>query len=77
MKLRIALLFCSACLSGCGTWPGWLPMSGPSREQVEMRKTPPTLSTIRLVPVTDDVARQLSNSRKQPSFSESFGAGQP
>ena len=77
MKLRIALLICVSCLTGCSTWPGWLPMSGPSREQVEMRKTPPTLSAIRLVRVTDDVARQLVNSRKQPSFSESFGVGQP
>jgi len=77
MKLRIALLLCSACLSGCSTWPGWLPTSGPSRAQVEMRETPPTLSTIRLVRVTDEVARQLVNSRKQPSFSETFGAGKP
>ena len=52
-------------------------MSGPSREQIEMRKVPPTLPTIRLVQVNDEVARQLVNARKQPSFSETFGAGQP
>ncbi len=52
-------------------------MSGPSREQIEMRKLPPTLPTIRLVQVNDDVARQLVKARKQPSFSETFGPGQP
>ena len=71
-----ALLASLSLLSGCSTYPDWLPSTGPSREQVEKggegsSKTEPA---IQLVRVDDNVARQLLAHRKQGDFTGVFGA---
>jgi polysaccharide export outer membrane protein len=59
-------------LAGCATYPGWLPSSGPSREQVQEKRDSQGINGIQLVEVSDAVTRKLLASRKQNLFSESF-----
>jgi polysaccharide biosynthesis/export protein len=66
-----------ALVSGCATFPGWLPSSGPSREQVvEMKSALPDLP-IQVVDLTDAVARRLLASQKRSLFSETLGSKGP
>jgi polysaccharide biosynthesis/export protein len=59
-------------LSGCSTYPAWLPSAGPSTAQVEQTTAAPGSSAIQIVDVTDAVARKLLASQKQSLFSEIF-----
>lgn len=61
-------------LAGCATYPGWIPTSGPSREQVQDKQDSRGIKGIQLVAVNDVVARKLVASRKQELFSESFAS---
>ncbi|WP_175915740.1 MULTISPECIES: polysaccharide biosynthesis/export family protein [unclassified Burkholderia] len=75
--LAISVLAALA-LSGCGTFPGWLPGSGVSRQQVqEERETSGRIEGIQLVDVNDALARKLAESKKLGQFSSLFpnGAG--
>lgn len=60
-------------LDGCASYPGWIPSSGPSREQVQENRDSMRLDGIQLVEVSDAVTRKLLASRKQSLFSEFFG----
>lgn len=59
-------------LTGCATYPGWIPSSGPSREQVQENRDSRRQDGIQLVEVSDAVTRKLLASRKQNLFSDSF-----
>ena len=61
-------------LSGCATYPGWLPSSGPSTEQVQQAPSTQIGSNIQIVDVNDAVARKLLASQKLTLFSETFSA---
>ncbi|WP_175815337.1 polysaccharide biosynthesis/export family protein [Burkholderia diffusa] len=70
--LAISVLAALA-LSGCGTFPGWLPGSGVSRQQVqEERETSGRIEGIQLVDVNDVLARKLAESKKLGQFSSLF-----
>lgn len=62
-------------LSGCATFPAWLPSSGPSVEQViEQEKID---SPIPVVDVSDAVARRVLAAQRADSFAESLSAKVP
>ncbi len=64
-------------VSGCGSFPGWLPSAGPSRDQVvDVQQTQPGLP-IQVVEVTDAVARRVIAGEKQSLFSETLGSRAP
>jgi polysaccharide export outer membrane protein len=65
------LLLLASLLTGCATYPDWLPTAGPSREQVE---TVPHAGVIRLMEVNDSVARRLVASDRRPLLSEALSA---
>lgn len=62
-------------LSGCSTFPDWLPSSGPSTEQiVEQEKID---SPIPVVEVTDAVARRVLAGQRVDSFAETLSTKAP
>jgi polysaccharide export outer membrane protein len=63
----------AALLSGCATYPDWLPNSGPSREQVEALGQQQA-GVIRLVDVDDAVARRVLALEQRQSFAETLAA---
>lgn len=73
----ILILGLAVFLSGCATYPGWLPSAGPSREQVkEAKSTIPDLP-IQVVDLTDAVARRLLANQKRSLFSETLASKAP
>lgn len=63
-------------LSGCSSFPTWIPSSGPSRDQVVDVQSSQVESLIHVVDVTDPLARRLMASQKRVLFSETLG-GKP
>ena len=61
-------------LSGCATYPAWLPSSGPSTQQVQQTPDTPNGSGVQIVEVNDAVARKMLASQKLTLFSETFSA---
>ena len=59
-------------LTGCATYPGWLPSPGASREQVQGERNARDNNGIQLVNINEAVTRQLLSSHKQNLFSETF-----
>lgn len=71
--LTVAVL--ASLLSGCATFPAWLPSSGPSVAQVvEQDKID---SPIPVVDVNDAVARRVLAAQRADSFAESLSAKAP
>jgi polysaccharide export outer membrane protein len=68
----IAALLLSASLGGCATYPGWMPASGPSREQVQNNTGTNGKDAIVVIDVNQEVARQLLENHKQVLFSNTF-----
>lgn len=69
------LLTLSVSLTGCSTYPAWLPSSGPSVAQVvEQEKL---VSPIPVVDVNDGVARRVLAAQRADSFAESLSAKVP
>jgi polysaccharide export outer membrane protein len=64
-------------MHGCGTYPGWMPASGPSREQIIDNEDTSADPPIQVVAVTEQVARSLGASQKQGVFSETLGNKAP
>lgn len=62
-------------LGACTTFPSWLPSSGPSVKQV--LEQPSTRVPIRVIDVTDDIARTLQESRHTDSFLSTFPIKHP
>ena len=71
---RAAALVCAAVLAGCSTYPAWLPSAGPSTEQVTNLQNPQNSNGIRVIEVTDAVARRVVASQQRLLFSETLGA---
>ena len=77
LRLLVLGLGAAAVLSGCVTFPGWLPSAGPSRELVvEVQKASPQLP-IQVVNVSDAVVRQLLARAKHSLFSETLSNQAP
>lgn len=71
--LLLALLTVSV-VSGCASYPAWLPSSGPSAGQVQEAPSTQIGTGIQIVDVNDAVARKILASQKQSLFSEMFAA---
>jgi polysaccharide export outer membrane protein len=69
----VAVLF----LSGCGTFPDWLPTSGASRQQVQEDHDSGRVEGIQLVDVNDTLARKLAESKRLGQFSDTFPGAAP
>lgn len=59
-------------LSGCGTYPSWLPSAGPNAKQVSASTQSATVTGIQVVDMTDAVARKVLASQKRALFSETL-----
>jgi polysaccharide export outer membrane protein len=73
--LYVALLS-SAWLSGCSTYPAWLPSGGPSLEQVtELEEAPAPLGehSIRVLEVTRELSRKLRLAPSERTFGQVWG----
>jgi polysaccharide export outer membrane protein len=70
--LSLFVLSIFALLSGCATYPAWLPSPGPSREQVQLQHGSQGIKGIQLIDVNDAVTRKLLAYRKPAVFSETF-----
>lgn len=67
--LSVAMI-CS--LSACGTFPGWISASGPSREQVQSPRDTRRIEGIKLVDVDDALAKKLAKAKQLGRFSDIF-----
>lgn len=70
---ELLLVALTAALTGCSSFPTWIPSSGPSRAQVIDAPANQIESLIKVVDVTDPLARRLVASQKRVLFSETFG----
>jgi polysaccharide export outer membrane protein len=68
----IISLLSALSLSGCASYPDWLPSSGPLRAQVEDKSDTGRVEGIQLVDVNDTLARKLWESKKLGQFAELF-----
>jgi polysaccharide export outer membrane protein len=69
-----SLLICGG-LSGCSTFPAWLPSSGPSVAQVvEQKKIEPPIS---IVDINEVVARRILAAQRQDTFAEALPSNAP
>jgi len=67
-----------AMLSGCSTYPSWLPSAGPNTKQVTQAAQSASVAGIQVVDVNESVARKVLASQKSALFSETLGsAGGP
>lgn len=62
-------------LTGCASYPAWLPASGPSTEEVVVQEA--AVSPIPVVDVTEGVARQVSEAERRDRFAQVFAGSQP
>ncbi len=70
-------LTCGLALTGCSTYPGWLPSAGPSRGQVVDVQQSELSLPIQVVDVTDAVARRVIAGERRSLFSETLGSKAP
>ncbi|MDL2269838.1 polysaccharide export protein [Desulfosarcina sp. OttesenSCG-928-A07] len=76
--LPLLCLCLSLCLSACGTYPNWIPASGPSREQIldaQGSQDADGMPGILLLEVDDGLARKLADSKKLDQFDQVFPNG--
>jgi len=59
-------------LSGCGTFPDWIPTSGASRQQVLEQTNSGRVEGIEVVDVNDALARKLADAKQLGQFSNTF-----
>lgn len=77
-SLRASLMLVAIVgVSGCTSFPAWIPSSGPSAAEVSNAPTSQAESIIRVVEVSDPLARRLMASEKRALFSETLGAIPP
>ncbi|MBB5470060.1 polysaccharide export outer membrane protein [Paraburkholderia sp. CI2] len=74
MKKNLLVLCLPAVLtlSGCGTFPGWLPASGPSRQQIQEQSAAGNVEGIQIIDVDDAIARKLAAGKQLGLFSDVF-----
>lgn len=73
----LVFFFSISLLTGCGTFPGWMPSSGPSREQVLDSPTESSSLPIQVVDVTEPITRTLITRQQKDLFSETLGSNTP
>jgi polysaccharide biosynthesis/export protein len=61
-------------LSGCGTFPDWIPTSGASRQQVLEQHDSGRVEGIQVVDVNDQLARKLADAKRLGQFSTTFAS---
>ena len=61
-------------LSGCSTYPTWLPSAGPNAKQVLASAQSNTVTGIQVIDISDTVARKVLASQKRALFSETLGS---
>jgi polysaccharide export outer membrane protein len=71
-KISLVCVLAALFLSGCATYPGWLPASGASREQVEEMPNTGRIEGIQLVDVNDALVKKLAASKKPEQFANIF-----
>ncbi|MGF6572926.1 polysaccharide export outer membrane protein [Paraburkholderia sp. GAS333] len=71
-SLLVSCLSTVLTLSGCGTFPGWIPSSGASREQVLEKNDSGRVKGIQVVDVNDAIARKLAAGKQLDQFSNTF-----
>ncbi|WP_085487469.1 polysaccharide biosynthesis/export family protein [Paraburkholderia susongensis] len=59
-------------LTGCGTFPDWIPTSGASRQQVLEQHDSGRIKGIQVVDVNDVLARELAKAKQRGQFSDIF-----
>jgi polysaccharide export outer membrane protein len=76
MKIKLLAISSLAALavSGCSTYPDWLPASGASRQQVQENHDSGRVEGIQLVDVNDALARKLAASKRLGQFANTFPA---
>ncbi|WP_210545469.1 polysaccharide biosynthesis/export family protein [Rhodoferax sp. PAMC 29310] len=63
-------------LSGCGTYPSWLPSAGPNAKEISASTQSATVAGIQVVDMSNAVARKVLASQKRSLFSETLsGSG--
>lgn len=72
IRVSLACFALALSVSGCATFPDWLPVSGPSREQVLEEHETGRIEGIQLVDVNDALARRLAASKKLGQFADVF-----
>lgn len=72
IRLSLACFVLSLLVSGCATFPDWLSVSGPSREQVQEKHDTGRIEGIQLVDVNDALARKLAANKKLGQFADVF-----
>jgi len=60
-------------LTGCSTYPSWLPSAGPNAKQVAAAPQSPAVAGIQVIDMSDAVARKVLASQQRSLFSETFG----
>lgn len=73
--MQWGLAFVASALSGCSTFPAWLPSSGPSAAQVVAQEK--IESPIPVLEVSDAVARRALAGQKRDAFAESLASNLP
>ena len=72
VRTLLSALIIASTLSGCASYPDWLPSSGPSRQQVLESADSPRIEGIQVVDIDNAVARKLLADQKKVLFSEVF-----
>jgi polysaccharide export outer membrane protein len=71
-KVSVICVLAVFCLSGCATYPEWLPASGASREQVQETRDTGRIEGIELVDVNDALVKRLAANKKPEQFASVF-----
>ncbi|WP_175691538.1 polysaccharide biosynthesis/export family protein [Burkholderia anthina] len=76
MKKKFLAVYIPAALllSGCGTFPDWIPASGASRQQVLEQHDSGRVEGIQVVDVNDQLARKLADAKRLGQFSTTFAS---
>ena len=69
----LLVMVSAVAMTGCGTYPSWIPSAGPSAEQISNVQSSQDKSGIQVIEVTDAVARRVVASQRRLLFSETLG----
>lgn len=72
MSNWLAVTCLALMVSGCASFPGWLPSVGPSREQVIEARSPSPDLPIHIVEITEPVARRIIANQRRALFSDTL-----
>lgn len=72
IRPAFAVLLFTLGLGGCGTYPSWVPSTGPSADRVSNASDSTTLPNIQIIELNDAVARRVVASQPNSLFSETL-----